>query len=172
MPSAARQAKEPRFFSLKKGKFVPFGGSRKFKAACPGRARRSSGKRTTPGRWPRPGATKDTAGVFPHPRRRSHPGRIRDFAARQAAVRPTIGDGDRLSAARRPTASASRARCCSHPAFEELRGGPGVALVDLAYRDQEYYGRVVNAHCRCRRANTTAIRRTIWGWCWACRRAA
>jgi hypothetical protein len=32
----------------------------------------------------------------------------------------------------------------SHPAFEELQNGPGVAMIDLTHNDQEYYGHVVS----------------------------
>jgi hypothetical protein len=32
----------------------------------------------------------------------------------------------------------------SHPAFEELQGGAGIAMIDLVHRDQEFYGHVVS----------------------------
>jgi len=35
-------------------------------------------------------------------------------------------------------------RVLSHQAFTEMRGGPGIAVIDFAHEDQEYYGYVVS----------------------------
>jgi len=36
-------------------------------------------------------------------------------------------------------------RLLEHSSFSELRGGPGLAVIDLAHKQQPYYGRVVSA---------------------------
>jgi hypothetical protein len=36
-------------------------------------------------------------------------------------------------------------RLLAHSSFSELRGGPGLAVIDMAHRQQPYYGRVVSA---------------------------
>jgi hypothetical protein len=36
-------------------------------------------------------------------------------------------------------------RLLGHPSFGELRGGPGLAVIDMAHKEQPYYGHVVSA---------------------------
>jgi len=51
----------------------------------------------------------------------------------------------RLSVAATSDAGGKAVRFLDHPAFQEMLGQPGIAMIDYAHRDAEYYGLLVGA---------------------------
>ncbi len=64
-------------------------------------------------------------------------GKVRELLRRYVAVR--------LPLEYEVTVGGAVSRLLKHPAFAELKGRPGIAILDYAHRDTEYYGHVVTA---------------------------
>jgi hypothetical protein len=146
LPAASAWAKEPRFFNFKK--FIPFGIARKARAAA------------TAGKSDKPVWQSNYARAAAQARREQKMLLVYFRALGSDPIRDefelSLGDPRLYAPLSRvvmvyvpvdaqSAEGAEPGPLLSHPAFEELHGGPGVALIDLAHRGEDYYGRVVSA---------------------------
>jgi len=148
LPAKAALAKEPRFFSFNKGLLGSLRAARKSKAAA-------SAEKSTKIVW-----QTNYARAMAQARRQqkmllvyfrtTSEDPIRDEFENSLHDKRLYAPLSAMVMVYVPVDAASTSGdavgpLLSHPAFEELHGGPGIALIDLAHRDQDYYGRVVSA---------------------------